>query len=112
MQYLINHMEDLGWQVELDSFSANTPIGRLPFTNIVARLNPDAPRYLVLACHYDSKLMREGSFIGATDSAVPCAMMLHLASAMAVSLKKSTASVSSTFRLFMQSYYQIKKAFS
>jgi len=34
---------------------------------------------LVIACHYDSKYVREYDFIGATDSAVPCAMMLHLA---------------------------------
>jgi len=29
----------------------------------------------VLAAHYDSKLTPEG-FLGATDSAVPCAMLL------------------------------------
>ena len=34
---------------------------------------------LVLACHYDSKYTREYDFIGAIDSAVPCAMLLHLA---------------------------------
>ena len=31
-----------------------------------------------MAAHYDTKISPEG-FIGATDSAVPCAMMLHLA---------------------------------
>ena len=33
---------------------------------------------LVLVAHYDSKLTPEG-FIGATDSAVPCAVLLHTA---------------------------------
>ena len=33
---------------------------------------------LVLSAHYDTKMSPEG-FIGATDSAVPCAMLLHLA---------------------------------
>jgi len=37
---------------------------------------------LVLACHYDSKYYREDNFIGATDSAVPCAMLLHMAEIM------------------------------
>lgn len=32
---------------------------------------------LVLACHYDSKMMN--GFLGATDSAVPCAMLLEIA---------------------------------
>jgi hypothetical protein len=32
---------------------------------------------LCIACHYDSKISPEG-FVGATDSAVPCAMLLNL----------------------------------
>jgi glutaminyl-peptide cyclotransferase len=47
------------------------------FTNIVATLDPAAPRRLVLACHYDSKKLP--NFIGATDSSVPCAMLLDIA---------------------------------
>ncbi|XP_065339633.1 glutaminyl-peptide cyclotransferase isoform X1 [Cloeon dipterum] len=90
-KYLMDTMQNLGWQVEEDAFSANTPIGRLKFGNVVARLNPQADRFLTLACHYDSKYTREGSFIGATDSAVPCAMMLHLAAALDQYLKKNAA---------------------
>lgn len=85
-------MQNLGWQVEVDEFTANTPIGKLKFGNVVARLNPRATRFLTLACHYDSKYTREGSFIGATDSAVPCAMMLHLAAAMDSHLKANAQS--------------------
>ena len=47
------------------------------FTNIIATLNPTANRRLVLACHYDSKKMK--NFVGATDSAVPCAILLDIA---------------------------------
>ena len=42
-------------------------------------MNPDAPRKLVLACHYESKIMEGGIFYAATDSAVPCAMMMNMA---------------------------------
>ncbi|XP_071444559.1 glutaminyl-peptide cyclotransferase-like [Hetaerina americana] len=79
---LIGYMEGLGWDVETDPFQDNTPKGRLDFENVVARLNPNAKRFLVLACHYDSKYDREGSFLGATDSAVPCAMMINIAKTM------------------------------
>ena len=73
-------MKDLGWNVTTDPFKAQTPrFGKLTFENIVARVNPNAKRYLALACHYDSKYFRERAFIGATDSAVPCAMMLNIA---------------------------------
>ncbi|XP_046405043.1 glutaminyl-peptide cyclotransferase-like [Ischnura elegans] len=81
-QSLVRYMEGLGWDVETDPFTDDTPKGRLQFENVVARLNPNARRYLVLACHYDSKYDREGSFLGATDSAVPCAMMINIAHTM------------------------------
>lgn len=74
-----------------------TPLfGQLTFTNLIARLNPSADRYLTLACHYDSKHMREGEFLAATDSAVPCAMMLDLAHALSHRLEPFKKSVSET----------------
>ena len=76
-------MKNLGWMVESDIFNDTTPnFNTLEFENIVAKLNPDASRYLVLACHYDSKYSREGDFVGATDSAVPCAQLVNLATVM------------------------------
>lgn len=70
---------------------SQTPYGPLPFTNLIATLNPLAKRRLVLACHYDSKYYppqwHGREFQGATDSAVPCAMMLELARALDDDLK-------------------------
>nr|XP_045617079.1 glutaminyl-peptide cyclotransferase-like isoform X2 [Procambarus clarkii] len=85
-KHIVKTMRDLGWTVEESAFDDNTPFGQKRFTNIIANLNPNAPRHLVLACHYDSKIDREGTFIGATDSAVPCAMMLNLAKVMQANL--------------------------
>ena len=80
-----------GWDVSEDSFHEQTPYGRMPFTNIIATLNPSAKRRLVLACHFDSKYYppqwHGRAFQGATDSAVPCAMMLELARALDQELK-------------------------
>ncbi|XP_011262643.1 glutaminyl-peptide cyclotransferase isoform X2 [Camponotus floridanus] len=82
-QYIKRSMTDLGWTVESDVFKADTPIfGKLEFENIIAKLNPNAKRYLALACHFDSKYTRERNFVGATDSAVPCAQMINLATVM------------------------------
>lgn len=81
--YIKKSMTDLGWAVESDSFEDNTPIfGTLKFENIIAKLNVNAKRYLALACHYDSKYTRKRDFVGATDSAVPCAQMINLAEVM------------------------------
>ncbi len=71
-----------GWTLEEDSFVGVTPEGIKPFNNIVAVLDPNAPRRLTLACHYDSKKISGIRFIGATDSAVPCAMLLDIAATM------------------------------
>uniref|UniRef100_A0A3Q0SDU0 Glutaminyl-peptide cyclotransferase n=1 Tax=Amphilophus citrinellus TaxID=61819 RepID=A0A3Q0SDU0_AMPCI len=80
-----------GWDVAEDTFVSQTPYGPLPFTNLIATLNPSAKRRLVLACHYDSKYYppqwHGREFQGATDSAVPCAMMLELARSLDEELK-------------------------
>ncbi len=44
--------------------------------------------YKVLACHYDSKTTPAG-FLGAVDSAVPCAQLLHIADKLKDELRKS-----------------------
>lgn len=63
--YIVNQMRGLGWDVTENVFADQTPVfGTLNFKNIIAKLNPNADRYLVLACHYDSKYMREHAFLG------------------------------------------------
>ena len=75
-------MQSLDWTVTISSSKQPTPFGDKNFHNIIATLDPGAPRTLTLACHYDSKLTddrgRRG-FLGATDSAVPCSQMINLA---------------------------------
>lgn len=66
----------------------STPYGNINFANIIASSDPNACRQLVLACHYDSKMMN--GFLGATDSAVPCAMLLELSEKFNTSFRQST----------------------
>ncbi len=79
-KYIINHFVQLGWTVKQDPFVTETPLGPIHFNNIhvIHPSNPNA-RSLVLAAHFDSKYFKEFSFLGATDSAVPCAILLELA---------------------------------
>lgn len=79
-KFIIDEMSSFGWYVDTDKFTNKTPIfGDVEFENIIATPNPNAERYLTLACHYDSKYMTKFEFTGATDSAVPCAIMMNLA---------------------------------
>lgn len=84
-------MQGFGYHVELDEFTDTTPVGKISFANIIASSNQQACNQLVLACHYDSKNM--ANFLGATDSAVPCAMLIKLAHKFANSFKDSGLSL-------------------
>ncbi|XP_068106230.1 glutaminyl-peptide cyclotransferase-like protein isoform X1 [Hyperolius riggenbachi] len=88
------HLQTLsaGWSVDVDEFDSVTPRGTLPFGNVIATLDPSAPRRVVLACHLDSKWFppdRQGRvFIGATDSAVPCALILEVVTSLDIRLRQ------------------------
>ncbi|XP_071656991.1 glutaminyl-peptide cyclotransferase-like protein isoform X2 [Patagioenas fasciata] len=117
-QHILRSLGALGasWHLELDPFVAATPRGPLTFTNVVATLAPAAPRRLALACHYDTKVLpemspevaqvppggghtRHGEFVGATDSAVPCALLLELAAALDGPLRQSKDKARVTLQL-------------
>ena len=68
---MINKYND-DWNLHIDQFSENG----CNFTNIVYTLNPYADQFVVLAAHYDSKILPEG-FIGGMDSAAPCAILMY-----------------------------------
>ncbi|RDB21429.1 Glutaminyl-peptide cyclotransferase [Hypsizygus marmoreus] len=83
--YIISTLKGLKWHIDIDEFTDKTPIGTKRFKNIVATKDPTAPRRVILSAHYDSKYAStypDNQFLGATDSAAPCAMMLDLAEAL------------------------------
>lgn len=71
------------WDITLQNSSSKTPIHGdelIPFRNFIAKRHPPwvsdgNAGYLTLVAHYDSLSHPEG-FIGATDSAAPCAMIM------------------------------------
>lgn len=87
------------WRLELHNSTSTTPVSRgkeVAFVNLIATRDPpgtsegDVSR-LALVAHYDSKLTPKG-FLGATDSAAPCAMLLHAARTLDAALSKKWAS--------------------
>ncbi|KAE8414123.1 hypothetical protein BDV36DRAFT_266359 [Aspergillus pseudocaelatus] len=72
------------WNIQFQNSTSTTPVSKgkkVPFVNLIASRDPpwaapgDVGR-LTLVAHYDSKYSPEG-FIGAIDSAAPCAMLMH-----------------------------------
>ncbi|EON62465.1 hypothetical protein W97_01687 [Coniosporium apollinis CBS 100218] len=89
---VLNHFVDFfrttlpDWELEFQNSTSTTPLDRnkqVPFVNLIATRDPPWTQpgevgRLALVAHYDSKVTPHG-FIGATDSAAPCAMLLHAA---------------------------------
>jgi len=75
--YIQSELASNGCRVDTDPFSADTPVGRLPMKNIVAKIPGDKPGIIMLATHYDTKLLP--SFVGADDAGSSTAVMLELA---------------------------------
>jgi len=94
-KHIISRMKNLnaGWHIELDTFvdKPPEPYKEVEFSSIIATLNPNAKRKLTIVCHYESKIMEEGVFLAATDSAVPCAMMMNMAKTLDNELKRFKA---------------------
>ncbi|KAI2469660.1 peptidase family M28-domain-containing protein [Annulohypoxylon bovei var. microspora] len=74
------------WSIEWFNSTSTTPVTgdkQVPFANLLFKREPPwvqegQSNLLTLVAHYDSKIYPDG-FIGATDSAVPCAILMHVA---------------------------------
>jgi glutaminyl-peptide cyclotransferase len=69
-----------GDQVEDDNFIADTPVGKFPAHNIVAKFSGNKDGIIIIASHYDTNYpLRDTSYIGANDGASSSALLLELA---------------------------------
>jgi glutaminyl-peptide cyclotransferase len=98
---VLNHFVDFfrsslpDWNIAFQNSTSTTPLSnsaQVPFKNLIVSRDPpwatpgDSSR-LTLVAHYDSKIEPEG-FIGAVDSAAPCAMIMHAVRSIDAALKK------------------------
>lgn len=76
--YITTQLEKLGWQISRQSFKAQTPYGNRSFTNLIARRkgSSSSPN-IVLAAHYDSKIIK--GFLGADDAASCVGALIEIA---------------------------------
>jgi glutaminyl-peptide cyclotransferase len=88
------------WKLTFQNSTSKTPTHgdtEVPFVNMIATRDPPWAEAgnvgrLTLVAHYDSKYTPEG-FIGATDSAAPCAMIMHAVRAIDAALTKKWESM-------------------
>lgn len=69
-----------GDSVEDDSFTADTPEGKFPVHNIVAKFAGSKDGIIVVASHYDTNYpLRNTPYVGANDGASSSALLLEIA---------------------------------
>jgi glutaminyl-peptide cyclotransferase len=76
--YITSHLKDD--VVEDDAFTADTPEGKFPVRNIIAKFPGTRDGIIVVASHYDTNYpLRNTSYIGANDGASSSALLLEIA---------------------------------
>ncbi|MGB6479005.1 MAG: M28 family peptidase [Candidatus Sulfotelmatobacter sp.] len=76
--YILAHLK--GDEVENDTFVADTPEGKFPVHNIIAKFPGTKDGIIVIASHYDTNYpLRKTSFVGANDGASSSALLLEFA---------------------------------
>jgi glutaminyl-peptide cyclotransferase len=76
--YLLAHLK--GGVVENDVFTAETPEGKFPVHNIIAKFPGTKDGIVVIASHYDTNYpLRNTSYVGANDGGSSSALLLELA---------------------------------
>ncbi len=76
--YLLAHLK--GDEVENDVFTADTPEGKFPVHNIIAKFPGTKDGIIVIASHYDTNYpLRNTSFVGANDGGSSSALLLEFA---------------------------------
>jgi Zn-dependent M28 family amino/carboxypeptidase len=77
-EYIRGHLK--GDDVEEDSFTADTPEGKFPVRNIIAKFPGAKDGIIVIAGHYDTPYyLRNTGFVGANDGGSSTGMLLELA---------------------------------
>jgi len=74
--YILAHLK--GVKVETDEFTADTPAGKLPMRNIIAKFPGAKTGVIVIATHYDT-LYGRNDFVGANDGGSGTGLLLELA---------------------------------
>ncbi|MGA8213554.1 MAG: M28 family peptidase [Candidatus Sulfotelmatobacter sp.] len=76
--YILAHLK--GDEVENDTFVADTPEGKFPVHNIVAKFPGTKDGIIVIASHYDTNYpLRKTSYVGANDGGSSSALLMEFA---------------------------------
>jgi glutaminyl-peptide cyclotransferase len=85
LAHLEKTLGGLGWKTHQQKFSAPTPVGKVNFTNLIARFSPDkevdwnSSVPFVLGSHLDTKRYHSIIFLGVNDSGSSTGVLVEIA---------------------------------
>lgn len=87
--YIEKQLREHGWDIARQSFTDETPRGKVAFVNLIARFrgkeSKSAVRPTFLLCsHYDTKIFDDIQFVGANDGGSSTGLLLELARVLAL----------------------------
>jgi Zn-dependent M28 family amino/carboxypeptidase len=77
--WIVSEMKPLGGQIDLDSFTGQTPTGPVPMTNIILKFPGTSGKAVVVAGHYDTKRIPMVHFLGANDAGSSTGFLIEFA---------------------------------
>jgi glutaminyl-peptide cyclotransferase len=92
-RYITAQLKSAGLEAREQRFTAQTPLGPVAMTNLVATIPGQRPERIVIGTHYDTKRFQEFRFVGANDGASSTAVVLELARVLAASRPAFTIEV-------------------
>ena len=81
--WIEGRLREAGVQVEEDAFTASTPFGSVPMTNLIARIPGARRKIVLLAGHYETKRFDDFPFVGANDGGSSAAFLIEMARVLA-----------------------------
>jgi glutaminyl-peptide cyclotransferase len=81
--YIKRELESYGLKTTLDAFTPKTPRGKVKMKNIIAELPGETSDTIIIASHYDTKYLRDFTFVGANDGGSSTGALLEIARVMA-----------------------------
>jgi Zn-dependent M28 family amino/carboxypeptidase len=95
--YIVAELKKYGLTIIKDEFTAQTPLGERPMTNIIGELKGESDNILILASHYDTKFSNDITFVGANDGGSSTGALLELARVRAARPQKPKQTLWFTF---------------
>ncbi|MBI4636882.1 MAG: M28 family peptidase [Candidatus Rokubacteria bacterium] len=89
-KYIAEELRRVGARVEVQSFDAETPHGRLAMANVVGVLPGRRAEAILIGGHYDTKWFRDVRFVGANDGGSSGGFLLELARRLAAGPREYT----------------------